>query len=365
MEVNGVGVVTAAGWGFPDLVAAIERCVTCIGPISAFPTTALRSDLGGEVPAVDPAMPAADRLRAFARAALLEAVTTARLTDAAVDSSRVALVVGTTQGTGWRDGPPPLGFLSDPFHDLASEFGIGGPCLVVSTACTASAHAIALGFDLLDDEEVDIAIVGGADALCLATYAGFSSMRSLDSVACAPYTRSTGLTIGEGSGFLVMERPGAAAERGCTPIAHILGHGSSADCYHPTSPDPSGRAAARAMVHALGAADIPPGSVGYVNGHGTGTRANDAMEARAMELVFRDRKDRVPLSSIKSMLGHTLGAAGVIEVAACIASLQGACLPANVQIEPGAQRGRSIPVTRRYVWSSRASASAPSRSRCR
>ncbi len=148
----------------------------------------------------------------------------------------------------------------------------------------------------------------------------------------SPYGRSSGLNLGEGAALLVLERLDRALERGATVLAELRGCGLSADAYHPTAPDPSGRGASLAMRRALRQAAVGPEAVDYVNGHGTGTQANDAMERNAFRSVFGARAPHVPVSSTKSMIGHTLGAAGAIEAAACVLSLDRGVVPPTVNL---------------------------------
>jgi 3-oxoacyl-[acyl-carrier-protein] synthase II len=157
---------------------------------------------------------------------------------------------------------------------------------------------------------------------------GFSCLEALDPQPCAPYSRSHGLSLGEGSAFLILERREDAEARGAKILATIAGYGFSADAHHPTQPEPSGDGAAQCIRSALDMAGLDPAQIGYINGHGTGTPANDTSEPRAMRTVFGTPPP--PMSSTKSIVGHTLGAAGAVEAAVTILGLRDQLLPPTI-----------------------------------
>jgi 3-oxoacyl-[acyl-carrier-protein] synthase II len=198
---------------------------------------------------------------------------------------------------------------------LAERFGIGGLTTTITTACSAGAGAVGLAADLIRAELLDLVLVGGSDAFSLSTYAGFAALKTTAPSRCAPFSLPVGMSLGEGSAFLVLEADEHARQRGVTVLAEILGSGSSNDAYHCSAPDPTGGGQALAMRRALRQAGIEPGAVGYVNAHGTGTDSNDRAEAKALGRVFAAPP---PVSSTKSMVGHCLGAAGTVELVATI-----------------------------------------------
>jgi 3-oxoacyl-[acyl-carrier-protein] synthase II len=338
--ITGMGVVCALG---ADIAAFRDQLFAgkCgLGPAHGLDVSAFSARVAGEVDdavlrtRVPGALAGLDRGTQLGVVAALEAVAQAGLTDAAVDRGRLAVVAGRCQGNlGLGDEPLVLmETLADTIGDLV---GASGPRIVISTACAASTNAIGLGADLIDDGEADVAIVGGADAIQFATYAGFSGLQALSPAACAPYAVSAGLNLGEGGAFLVLERAGAAERRGATALAAVLGYGLAADAHHPTAPDPTGRGAVRSVSAALAQAGLSVADIDYVNGHGTGTPANDRMERRVMVSLFGDRVGDVPISSTKSQVGHTLGASGAIEAITCVLALQGGRLPPTVNVPPG------------------------------
>jgi len=194
---------------------------------------------------------------------------------------------------------------------LAQWLGLGGPCHVISTACSSSAKAMAAGARLLNAGMADAVIVGGADSLCAFTLAGFGSLESLSSDRCNPFSANRkGINIGEGAALFVMSRePG--------PVK-LLGWGESSDAHHMSAPEPGGAGAGSALMQTLRRANLEANQIDYINLHGTATPQNDAMEARIVHEIFGSA---VPASSTKALTGHTLGAAGAVEAALCWLSL--------------------------------------------
>jgi 3-oxoacyl-[acyl-carrier-protein] synthase II len=254
-----------------------------------------------------------------------EALTESGIDLEAVDLTRVGLCLGQCQGS--LSDENSAHFMHEDVDALAAHFGVTGPRVVVSTACTAGAAALALAADRIASGEVDVMIAGGVDGLSSFTWRGFTSLQSLSPQGCAAYSRSNGLVLGEGAGIFVLESMDRVLSQGRTPLAELLGWGFSADAHHITAPDPTGRGAVLAMQRAVSRAGLKFDDIDYVCGHGTGTQANDRMEVKALRLAFGDRAPEVPLSSIKPSIGHTLGAAGAIEAAASIFALRDGMLP--------------------------------------
>jgi 3-oxoacyl-[acyl-carrier-protein] synthase II len=210
---------------------------------------------------------------------------------------------------------------------VGDALGIAGPRLTVSTACTSSTNAIGIALDLLALGAADVVIAGGADVLTPLVLAGFHTLGVLSHDKCAPFSEPPGTTLGEGAGFVVVEPAAAAARRGARALRALLGYGLSADAFHDTGPDPTGAGVARAMRGAIEHAGLSPDAVDYVNAHGTGTRANDPAEWRAIQHVFGPRAKALPVSSSKSFLAHGQGAAGVLELLATLVALDRGALP--------------------------------------
>jgi 3-oxoacyl-[acyl-carrier-protein] synthase II len=208
----------------------------------------------------------------------------------------------------------------------------------VSSACASGALALQSALAALRAGEVEVAIAGGADALCLTTYAGFNALRSVDAAPCRPFRRSRGgLSLGEGAGVLVLETAASARARGATPLAELAGAAASCDAHHMTAPLPDGNAAARAAREALEEAGLPPEAVDFVNAHGTGTPHNDAAEWAALHRVFGDRAGHVPVEATKALLGHLLGSAGALEAVTTVLGLRTGLLhavPGDDDVDP-------------------------------
>jgi 3-oxoacyl-[acyl-carrier-protein] synthase II len=197
---------------------------------------------------------------------------------------------------------------------IASAFDVKGPVVSVNTACAASANAIGYGAEMIRYGQADAVLAGGAEALSEVLYSGFNCLQSLSPKPAAPYSRDRdGLSLGEGSGMMVLMREDLARELGAPVIAELLGYSLSADGYHPTAPHPEGAGAGRAIASALKSAGASPDEVAYVNSHGTGTPKNDPAETAATKVGLGDHARETAVSSTKSMIGHLLGAAGAVE----------------------------------------------------
>ena len=197
---------------------------------------------------------------------------------------------------------------------LAHVFGINGVNTTVVTACSASCAAIGIGADIIRIGLADVVLAGGSDTFSETTLAGFDGLKATCSGLCAPFSRPSGLNLGEAAAFIVLESLDHLRKRGrAQASAEILGFGLSNDAYHCTAPEPSGAGQVLAMERALSDAGVDTLTIAYINAHGTGTDANDKTETRAIKKVFGGRTPNVPVSSTKSMVGHCLGAAGALE----------------------------------------------------
>jgi nodulation protein E len=221
----------------------------------------------------------------------------------------------------------PLGMSNAGASHISMEFGLHGPAFTISTACSSSAHAIGNALWMVRSGAAPMAIAGGSEApLFLGGLKAWEAMRVVSPDTCRPFSvNRSGMVLGEAGAMLVLEPLERALARGATPLAEILGFGMSADACHVTQPSAEG--AARAIRAALRDGGLDPAQVGYINAHGTATEANDRMEAVAIHDVFAGRAGRLPVSSTKSMHGHTLGAAGAIEAVATVLALGKGVLP--------------------------------------
>ena len=215
--------------------------------------------------------------------------------------------------------------------NIANYFGIKPFMATISTACSSSANAILLGSRMIQQGLVNRAICGGCDSLSRFTVNGFASLKNVSNEDCKPFDQNrTGLNLGEGAGYLLLEKESDAIARGAEIIAVFSGYDNSNDAYHPTAPSPDGSAAYRAMERALKKAKLQAVDIGYINAHGTATDTNDAAEGKAIERMFAGK---VPFSSTKPFTGHTLAAAGVIEAIFSIWAMQQNELLPNLNFE--------------------------------
>jgi 3-oxoacyl-[acyl-carrier-protein] synthase II len=216
---------------------------------------------------------------------------------------------------------------------VAMRYGITGPNWCVASACAAGAHAIGTAARLVQIGEVDAMVTGGAEAgIAPLVIAAFARMQATSrSGISRPFdARRDGFVLGEGAGVLVLEEADAAHARGARPLGELLGCAATADAYHLTAPDPTGSGPARAIELALGAAGVSTEDVDYVNAHGTATPLNDRTETDAIKRVFGAEADRLPVSSLKSAIGHLLGASGAVEAVATVLALRRRIAPPTV-----------------------------------
>jgi 3-oxoacyl-[acyl-carrier-protein] synthase II len=272
------------------------------------------------------------RMNALALVAAEQALTDSGLDLGSVDRDLFGVVVGQCQATA---GPTVGSYL--PFHEptdaVARHFGLAGPRTVISTACAAGGNAVGMGRDMLWDGSAEVVLAGGVDDLQKGSHLGFELLGAISPGPTAPYSKSDGLSLGEGSAFVVLETKEHAEARGATILAEVAGYGLSADAYHATAPDPTGKGPLRAVSRALAQAGLTSDDISYVNGHGTGTPTNDKMERKAMKSFFGARLPDVPMSSTKSALGHSLGASGAIEAVTCVLALQHGQVPPTVNFQ--------------------------------
>jgi 3-oxoacyl-(acyl-carrier-protein) synthase len=212
------------------------------------------------------------------------------------------------------------GCMAAPSRLVARDLDIRGPVQTVSTACTSSANAIAIGAAWIRSGRCRAVLAGGGDALCFTTICSFRALELTGPSICAPFGPDRpGLTLGEGAGFLMLEPLDAVLAAGREPVAELLGFGMSSDAHHMTAPPEDGAGAGLAMERALADAGIDAGRVSHINAHGTGTRLNDAAEAAAISRLFGPRP---PVMSCKGLIGHTLGGAGGLEAVASILAVR-------------------------------------------
>ena len=219
---------------------------------------------------------------------------------------------------------------------VAERYGFSGPKFTVTTACSSSATAIGYGADLIRSGKCKAVLCGGSEALSELTFGGFNSLRAMDPSPCKPFDRRrAGMSLGEGAGVLILENFDEAMKRGIKIYAEFLGYGIGGEAYHITAPEPTGMREARIMREALEEAGITPFEVDYINAHGTGTPLNDKVETLSIKNVFEKRAYSIPISSIKSSVGHCLGSAGAIEAVASVLSMVHQFIPPTLNHQKG------------------------------
>src|SRR5207244_115266 len=224
---------------------------------------------------------------------------------------------------GWIANYPP----QKPVIDAHEVLGISAPCQIIANACASGTNAIGHAFECVRSGKYQRVLTGGYDALSELVFVGFDSLQAATPEKCRPFDRDrTGMVLGEGAAVFALENLESARARGAQILGEIIGYGISTDNHHLTQPDPSGSGPRRAMEQALQNADVPAEKIDYINAHGTATTFNDAAEGKAIAELF----GKVPVSSTKSMIGHSLGAAGAIEAVICLAALKAQFLPPNI-----------------------------------
>lgn len=216
---------------------------------------------------------------------------------------------------------------------VASELNFAGVNIMIPTACAAGNYAIAHALDVMRAERADLMLAGGSDAFSRITFTGFARLGAVAPETCQPFNRfRKGMIPGEGAGVLVLEPFDRARRRGARIYAEVGGYGLSCDAHHMTAAHPQGDGAKRAMQQALTDSKTKPEDVSYISAHGTGTLTNDRLETIAVKRLFKDAAYRIPISSIKSMLGHTMGAASAIEAAVCALAVFNDRVPPTINL---------------------------------
>ena len=361
--VTGIGVFTSIGCNRFDFWDSLITGKSGVNRIQAFDPTGHKSQIASEILTYNPGdyfdrkeSRKMARVSQLASSAAIEAIKDAGLDLNNEDRIRIGCVIGSAAGDYTfleeaitrflKMGPGSVNPLTVPrvipnmpVCNVANVLGIYGPNLGVSAACTTGTHSIGIALGLLRGGAADVILAGGAEStitpLVLDAYSSMGVLSSLNdnpSMASRPFDLNRdGFVLGEGSCVLVLETLEHAEKRGAKFIAILKGFGMTADAYSIVAPEPSGKWAAAAMENAVKDAQLSMDEIGYVNAHGTSTKMNDKTETLAIQKAFKNRN--VPVSSIKSMIGHTLGAAGAIEAAACVLAVQNGILPPTINYE--------------------------------
>lgn len=381
--ITGMGVLTPLGHTVNELFANQVEGRTAVGPITRFDARTFPTTFASEVKGFDLSKFIRDTSRyhrcglntQFALAAGRQAVADAGLLDTSKgDRSRMGVYLGSGEGSDefpvlvrglaaaspaegngpvnpgefvrvmldWMDGPREgEQEMYTPAGHVAGLFGLDGPNLACQTACAASSQAIGEALDLIRCGDADVMVAGGSHSMIHPLgVSGFNRLTALSQRNDNPATASRpfdatrdGFVIGEGAGLVILEELGHAKQRGAQIYAELTGYGTTSDAYRMTDPHPQGRGAIRCMNEAIAEAGLKPADIGYINAHGTSTQANDSTETAAIKAVFGEYAKKVPISSSKSMLGHLIAAAGVVELVISVMALRRGVIPPTINYQ--------------------------------
>jgi 3-oxoacyl-[acyl-carrier-protein] synthase II len=351
--VTGVGCVSALGRGVDEFWKHLERGDTGIRDIRSFETRGCRTAKAGEVLLSDAELESARRLGCrsrwdwFGHLAVSEALSSLGFEGRSVPwgrGQRVGLVLGVSLGMSLvkeslvpAEAPVPSAETMYDFSvlldELADRLDITGEIVLVTTACASGTHAIGIAKDMIVHEGYDSVVCGGIDTLDRMKYLGHSALSTLTTELLAPFTEHrSGTLFGEGAAVLILEADATAATRP-RRFAECTGAAYTCDAQHVTAPDETGAGALEVMRAALEDAGLEPDEVDYINLHGSGTVANDAMESLAIQALFSEAEKRPAVSSIKPSVGHTMGAAGALEAVATVLAIHHGLVPPTANVK--------------------------------
>ncbi len=357
VAITGLGIVSAIGNDVPEFWNSLVDGKDGTKEITVFDSSPYRIRIGAEVSGLHPEdhfgkkkLRRLSRCDQFGILAFREAWSAARLNRDSVDKNRVGVILGAGSGgilsveryfrdhyQGLRRPSSSLLIsysLATTTDHVALETGLKGPRSTTATVCSSSSVALGLAYEMIQMGLADVMISGGSDSLCEVSFSGFSSLKLVDPESCKPFDRRRqGLVIGEGAGILILEELEHALRRGVPILAEFLGYGICADAYHLTAPEPNGEGVERVIRMALAHAGVSSEEVDTINAHGTATPLNDIAETRGIKRMFGERAKEIPISGIKSMVGHCLGSAGGIEAVATVLTIQHGMIPPTIHYE--------------------------------
>jgi 3-oxoacyl-[acyl-carrier-protein] synthase II len=338
------GIVSPLGFGLTETLQSLRQARDCVTPVTVFSVgktrckTAAQIDDGRLLSNANRGR----RERRLHRASYMVMTALAELLEHAPDFEPEIAIVGTTSGgmsfgenfyrTLENGGACSAALIANyppqkQIVDAMEKFGINAPAQVIANACASGTNAIGHAFNAIRTGRYQRILAGGYDALSELVFVGFDSLQAATPEKCRPFdSNRSGMVLGEGAALFALEEFESARRRGAEILGEIIGYGISTDNHHLTQPNPDGSGPRRAMEQALAQAELKPKQVGYINAHGTGTVLNDTAEGKAIMELF----DEVPVSSTKSMMGHSLGAAGAIEAVVSLLALQHQFLPPNI-----------------------------------
>lgn len=353
--VTGLGIVSSIGIGKDEFWEAVTRGMSGISEVTSFDTRDLRCHYAGEIKNFNPEAFIPKRKARFlgrtsqlAVSAASLALNDSELPLKKLNKQKIGIFIGTTMGgkpleetvdiwvkNGWEN-LCTLKVLQSSANNIpanvAIHFKLAGPNYLIPTACAAGNYAIGYGFDFIKRGDLDYAIVGGADAFSKVAFAGFHRVYAMAPEKCQPFDKNRkGMLVGEGAAVLILESLESAESRNANIYAEIPGYGISCDAFHMTASKAEG--IEKAILKALRYSRINENDVDYINAHGTGTQGNDKTECSAIKNVFKERYQAISISSIKSMLGHSMGAASAIEALACCLTVKENVIPPTINFE--------------------------------
>lgn len=355
VAVTGIGMMSALGTTREAVWNGLVSGQCGIADVTLFDTAGYRSSKAAEIPAYgrdaafsEKAWRRLSRSDQIAVIASREALSDSGMLDTDVARDRMGVILGSgtadlmrneewfadMRRRGIRRAPPSKifdHFPNTPCDVVATCFGFEGLKSSVLSACSSGTVAVGYAADAIASGQLDVALAGASDVLCRLTFSGFNALRLVDKEPCRPFCRTRqGMNLGEAAAILVLEDLAHARRRGAHVYAEIAGYGVRCEAYHPTAPEPEGKAVAALIEEALRAARVSADAVDHVNAHGTATPQNDQAEARGIRRVFGERARHIPVTSIKSMVGHCLAAAGAIEAATLALSIARGVVPPTI-----------------------------------
>jgi 3-oxoacyl-[acyl-carrier-protein] synthase II len=338
------GIVSPLGFGLTETLQSLQQGRDCVTPVTTFSVEKTRCKTAAQIDD-GRLLSSANRRRRerrLHRASYMVMTALAELLEHAPDFEPEIAIVGTTSGgmsfgenfyrTLGNGGPCSAALIANyppqkQIVDAMEKFGINAPAQVIANACASGTNAIGHAFNAIRTGRYQRILAGGYDALSELVFVGFDSLQAATPEKCRPFdSNRSGMVLGEGAALFALEEFESARRGGAEILGEIIGYGISTDNHHLTQPNPDGSGPRRAMEQALAQAELKPKQIGYINAHGTGTVLNDTAEGKAIMELFGE----VPVSSTKSMMGHSLGAAGAIEAVVSLLALQHQFLPPNI-----------------------------------
>ena len=352
--VSGLGVVSSIGVGKDEFWNNLIKGSSGISKVTLFDTAKFKRHYAGEIKDFKPTdfipyemVKFLGRASQFAIAATKLVLKDAKIPESKTKDKRLAIIIGTTMTEAQVYDFSSKMFIDREWSEITKNlilntlsssiprnvgylFKAKGGNVLVPNACAAANYAVGYGFDLIKRGDIDLAIVGGVDALSRIAFQGFQRLYAMAPAKCSPFDKNRqGMMLGEGAGIMVLESKNNAVKRNAPIYAEVLGYGISCDAHHMTIPNKDG--VRKAMEKALASAKIAIGDIDYICAHGTGTQANDKVESAAINELSKNKK--IAVSSIKSMLGHCMGAASGLETIACCLALKNGMIPPTINFE--------------------------------